>query len=71
MSVYFPHKGLHKGGPPSAQPKDTTPDCNNVRPFAGGRFQGGQRPGLKKAYIQQIGENALPVVELISVTTVD
>jgi len=70
-TMYFPMKGLDKANPPSVQPQHTTPDCNNVRPLAGNRFQGGQRPGLKKAYGQQIGGAAKPIVWLGSVTTFD
>lgn len=35
------------------------------------RFRGGQRPGLKKAYSEQIGLVAVPIVSLIQITTVD
>ena len=69
--VFFPMKGLHKAFPASAQPADTTPDCKNVRPFAGGRFQGGQRPGLKKwGNGDLIGGAEQPVVALCAVSTV-
>jgi hypothetical protein len=68
---YFPVKGLHKAQPASVQPAGTTSSCNNVRPYAGGRLQGGQRPALKKAYSEQIGGSSTPIIELLSITTVD
>lgn len=69
--IYFPIKGLHKGYPASVQPPNTTPDCSNARPFAGRRFQGGQRPGLKKwGNGDQIGGAEQPVVAMCTVSTV-
>ena len=46
---------------------------SNIRPrdTLEGRLRIGQRPGMKKAYTQQIGGDAQPVVYLGSVTTVD
>ena len=35
------------------------------------RFRGGQRPGLQKAYTQQIGSTSSPIIWLGSITTVD
>jgi len=52
------------------QPPNTSPDLNNVRPLAGGRHQGGQRPGLEKTYSEQIGGETGPVVWVGSVTVV-
>jgi hypothetical protein len=45
---------------------------SNVRPrdVLEGKLRIGQRPGLKKAYAQQIGGQASPVVLLLSVTKV-
>ena len=70
MILYFPVKGQHKGWPASQQPSQTSPDLNNVRPLAGGRYQGGQRPGLAKTFDQQIGGTAKPVVVICSVVVV-
>ncbi len=72
MELKFPTKGYHVGNPASAQPKDTSRDMNNVRPFYDGRACGGQRPGLDKLYSSRIGDNAnYPVVAICSVTKVD
>lgn len=35
------------------------------------RFRGGQRPGLQKAYTQQIGGASVPIVWTGFITTVD
>ena len=55
------------------QPENTTPWIQNMRVIdcQDNRFRGGQRPGLKRAYAQQIGAAAIPVVLLIQMTTVD
>ena len=66
--LYFPTKGLHKGYAAGNQPVQTSPDLNNVRPLAGGRRQGGQRPGLTKTFAQQIGGASTPVVNICEVT---
>lgn len=70
--VLFPIKGKHTGFPASKQPQLTSPDLNNVRPYEvlGKRARGGQRPGLKKLYSQQIGGAAAPVVWVGSITVV-
>ena len=71
MIAYFPMKGLHKAYPASTQPEGTSPDMNNVRPFAGGRFQGGQRPGLVKwGNGDQVGAAEQPVVAMCIVSSV-
>lgn len=72
MELYFPYKGKHIGFPASKQPQGTSPDLNNVRPYdtLDNRIRGGQRPGLSKKYIQQIGGFPNAVVELLSVTVV-
>ena len=65
-------RGKHKAFPASVQPEGTSPDLNNVRPLAGGRFQGGQRPGLKKwGDGDQIGGAEQPVVAMCTVSTVE
>lgn len=45
----------------------------NVRPrdTLEGRIRLGKRPGLKKAYSQQIGGDAFPIVWIGSITTID
>ena len=73
MDLSFPFKGYHKGLGAEKQPAGTTPWISNMRVIdcQDNRFRGGQRPGLKKAYAQQIGGIAAPVVVLTSVTVVD
>ena len=71
MILGFPLKGKFLGIQSSKQPGQTSRDLNNVRPFFDGRAVGGQRPGMDKAYSQQIGGQAAPIVWLGSVTTVD
>ncbi|QDP54757.1 MAG: hypothetical protein GOVbin2833_46 [Prokaryotic dsDNA virus sp.] len=50
VSVEFPSKGIHQGGPHARQMKNTTFDAKNVLAFDGeeGRLRGGRRPGLVK-----------------------
>ncbi len=45
---------------------------NNVRPFdvLEGRGRGGQRPGMRKAFNQDIGDGS-PVVKIRQITTVE
>lgn len=65
-----PVKGLHKGGPVSAQPQYTSPDLSNVRVYdvIENRARMGQRPGLKKwGDGDQLGSGN-PVVILTTVT---
>ena len=71
MELSFPFKGLNKGILPSEQPKLSTSDLKNVRPYFGGRARGGQRPAMKKKYSQQIGGAAAPIVAIVSVTVVE
>lgn len=66
-----PIKGLHKGGPVSAQPQYTSPDLQNVRVYdvIENRARMGQRPGLKKwGDGDIIGTGEGPIVVLLSVT---
>lgn len=55
--LHFPIGGIHKGAPNPKQPPFTTPDCLNVRPrdVRERRERGGIRPGLIKAFAEQIG----------------
>ena len=73
MDLIFPFKGFHKGLGAEKQPAGTTPWIQNMRVIdtQDNRFRGGQRPGLKKAYVEQVAGSTMPVVLLISVTTVD
>lgn len=73
MELLFPLKGLHVGFPTDKQPPSTSPKLQNVRPYdvLDGRARGGQRPGLKKQYSQQIGDAAVPIAVLLSITVVD
>ena len=73
MDLLFPAKGYHKGLGAEKQPAGTTPWIQNMRviDIQDNRFRGGQRGGLQKAYTQQIGGIAAPVVVLISMTVVD
>jgi hypothetical protein len=47
-------------------------DMRNVRPFdvLEERARGGQRPGMRKVYNQNIG-NGTPVVKMAQITTVE
>ena len=59
----FPLGGVDSNWAYSNQPKGTTPDCSNVRAYSADaqRARGGSRPGLKRAYTQQIGGEATPL----------
>ena len=73
IDVNLPVKGFSEILPVENQELGTTPYALNIRPrdVLEKRMRVGQRPGLKKAYSQQIGGDAFPVVVLLSVTTVD
>jgi hypothetical protein len=72
MDIHFPFNGQHKGALPGAQPENTAPVMQNVRPFWQGRLRGGQRPGFKKwGDGTLIGGANQPVVAICSVSTVD
>jgi len=70
ISFVPPIKGLHKGGPVSAQPQYTSPDLLNVRVYdvLENRARMGQRPGLKKWGDGDIIGEGNPIVALLSVT---
>jgi len=72
MEIRFPRNGLHKGFGTEEQPQETSRVLMNVRPYdvIGNMARGGQRPGLKKAYTQQIGGDTLPIVALLEVSVV-
>ncbi len=69
----FPVRGIDRSRVPGAQPKDTSYDMDNMRPFdvADERLRGGQRPGLSKWSTDQIGGDEQPVVAIISVSSVE
>lgn len=75
MYVEFPLPlgGLSEGLPVSNESGATSGYMSDVRPrdVLEKRMRLGQRPGLKKAYSQQIGGDAAAIVWLGSVTTVD
>lgn len=61
--LQWPFKGQVDSNARGDQPDLTTSDSQNVRNFAGGteRLQGGQRPGLSKAFSAQVGSGSEPV----------
>ena len=69
----LPLGGESHGMAVAGQEQGTSGYMSNCRPrdVLEGRFRIGQRPGLKKAYAQQIGGDAKPIVWIGSVTTVD
>jgi len=73
MDLLFPFKGYHKGVGTERQPEGTTPYIQNMRVIniQDGRFTGGQRGGLQKAYSEQVSGVSMPIVEIVQVTTVD
>jgi len=72
MDLRFPFKGYHRGFGTEKQPEGTTPYIQNMRVKGeSGRFMGEQRGGLQKAYTQQIGGIAAPIVAMIEITIVD
>ena len=74
MYVEFPLPlgGVSEGLPVSNESGATSGYMSDVRPrdVLEKRMRLGQRPGLKKAYSQQIGGDAKPILELISITKV-
>jgi hypothetical protein len=68
----FPLLGVNKNFAASTRPDYTSSDMNNVRPFdvLEERARGGQRPGMRKVYNQDIG-NGTPVVKIAQITTVE
>lgn len=66
--LQWPFKGQVDSNARGDQPDLTTSDSQNVRNYAGGteRLQGGQRPGLAKAYTDQIGTGNDPVRHVTS-----
>jgi len=73
QEIPLPLKGLSKGLPVANETAATSGYMSNVRPrdVLEGRLRLGQRPGLKKAYNQQIGGSDSPIMWIGSVTIVD
>lgn len=75
MNITFelPLGGYSEGANVENLPSNTTGDMNNVRPqdTLSGRLRIGQRPGLGKAFTQQIASASGPVVVLGSVSVVE
>ena len=63
LCLPFPLGGYDANWAYSAQPPKTTPGCLNVRGYSTDqeRARGGSRPGLRRAYDQQVGGAAVPV----------
>ncbi|MFA5158154.1 MAG: hypothetical protein WC451_03160 [Patescibacteria group bacterium] len=70
MKLYFPYGGLSRVLASREQPPTTTPLAKNVRLVDVDKnlSRGGTRPGVIKAYTNQVG-GAFPVVKIVSVTT--
>lgn len=68
-----PMKGYSEGFDVSDTPNEYSSYMNNVRPVdtLERKLRLGQRPGLDKAYTQQIASVAGPIVEILSVTVVN
>lgn len=68
----LPLEGYSRGLTPGAESPSTSPYMSNVRPrdTLEGWIRLGQRPGMKKAYTQQIGGGASPIVWIGSVTSI-
>lgn len=73
VDINLPIKGFSEILPVENQEVATTPYALNVRPrgVLDKRIMICKRPGLKKAYSDQIGVVNLPITVLCSVTTVD
>jgi len=73
MEFQLPIKGKSEGLPVDKEQELTSGHMNNVRPrdVLDNRIRIGQRPGLDKAYSQQIGGAATSVVAMCVITTVD
>jgi len=72
IEIPLPIQGLSKGLTVCKERATFSGYMLNVRPrdTLSGRIRMGKRPGLKKAYSQQIGNASKPIVELLSVTIV-
>jgi len=72
MRLIFPYKGSFNGTSFEIQPPNTSFHLKNVRPFdvLENRARGGQRPGLKKMYVDQISGDTNPITAMCSVTVI-
>jgi len=72
QEINLPLGGQSEGFQPDKQPVATTGYCQNIRPrdVLENKLRIGQRPGLKKAYNQQIGGAAKPIVQILSITII-
>ena len=71
INLLFPSRGLDRRSSYENQPPYSTPDCQNVRPFdtIEDRERGGSRPGLLKAYKEELGSgNKVNMLSTVSVT---
>lgn len=75
MNLIFPLplRGYSAGSNVGDQPIDTTGDMNNVRPFDSleRKLRLGQRPGLAKAFDEQIAGATAPIVACGSISVVN
>lgn len=72
IDIPLPLGGISEGVAVANEQQSTSGYMLNVRPrdVLERRIRLGQRPGMKKAYSQQIGGGATPIVWLGSVTTI-
>lgn len=72
MEIPLCLKGFSEILPVENQEPATSPFMSNCRPrdVLEKRIRIGKRPGLKKAYSQQIGDESYPIVALCSITVV-
>lgn len=72
LEVSLPLKGFSEILPLENQEPATSPFMSNCRPrdVLEKRLRIGKRPGLKKAYSQQIGGESYPIVAICSITVV-
>jgi len=70
MRIQFPVLGLVDGAPSSAQPMQTSPSLQNVRPYdiSDEKIRGGQRSGTALAYTTRIVGD-YPVLYMTQVTS--
>ena len=73
LEIPLPMQGISEGLPVVNEAITTSGYMLNCRPrdVLERRIRLGQRPGMKKAYSQQIGGTSSPIVWLGSVTVVD
>ena len=71
-SLPLPLKGVNFSYPLDQQDAASSPHMYNVRPFdtLERRIRLGQRPGMDKAYTQQIGGASSPIVWIGEVTII-